>query len=226
MTTLAEIQRRVGVTPDGKWGPNTAAAIMAALDRLPANDDAFDATKFFSAIRASVFGGSLSSAQVEGLDRILVALVGLPLSYAAYALATAAWETNKTMQPVREAYWLSEAWRKANLRYYPHYGRGYVQITWPENYAKADDELSLDGALVKNLDMALRPDIAAAIMRAGMVEGWFTGKKLADYLPQQGEATAAQFTNARRVINGTDKAVQIAALAVLFQNALVEGSWA
>ena len=43
MTTLAEIQRRVGVTPDGKWGPNTAAAIMAALDRLPANDLAFDA---------------------------------------------------------------------------------------------------------------------------------------------------------------------------------------
>lgn len=31
MTTLAEIQRHVGVTPDGKWGPNTAAALARAL---------------------------------------------------------------------------------------------------------------------------------------------------------------------------------------------------
>jgi len=31
MTTLADIQRRVGVTPDGVWGPRTAAAIWAAL---------------------------------------------------------------------------------------------------------------------------------------------------------------------------------------------------
>lgn len=226
MTTLADIQRRVGVTPDGKWGPNTAAAIMAALDRLPANDGPFDPAKFFAAIRASVFGGKLTSAQVEGLERILAALAGLPLAHAAYALATAAWETNKTMQPVREAYWLSEGWRQKNLRYFPHYGRGYVQITWPANYAKADEKLGLGGALVADLDMALRPDIAAAIMRAGMVEGWFTGKKLADYLPRQGEATAAQFAKARAIINGTDRAAEIAALAVLFQNALVVGGWA
>src|SRR3546814_15181122 len=30
--TLADIQRRVGVTPDGIWGPNTAAAVAKALD--------------------------------------------------------------------------------------------------------------------------------------------------------------------------------------------------
>ena len=58
-----------------------------------------------------------------------------PTAWCAYGLATAWWETNKTMQPVREAYWLSEAWRKPNLRYYPHYGRGYVQLTW-----KGDDK--------------------------------------------------------------------------------------
>lgn len=32
MATLADIQRRVGVTADGVWGPNTAAAIAKALD--------------------------------------------------------------------------------------------------------------------------------------------------------------------------------------------------
>ncbi|HEX8554296.1 MAG TPA: hypothetical protein VF695_06280 [Sphingomonas sp.] len=31
MTTLSQIQRRVGVTPDGLWGPATAAAILKAL---------------------------------------------------------------------------------------------------------------------------------------------------------------------------------------------------
>lgn len=42
MTTLADIQRRVGVTPDGLWGPNTASAIMAALNRSMPKEDAFD----------------------------------------------------------------------------------------------------------------------------------------------------------------------------------------
>ncbi len=222
MTTLVDIQRRVGATPDGKWGPNTAAAIAKALGMV---DDPFDVAVFLEAVKASVFGGSLSIPQREGLERILAALAGLPLSHAAYALATAAWETNKTMQPVREAYWLSEGWRQKNLRYFPHYGRGYVQITWLPNYAKADEKLGLGGALVADLDMALRPDIAAAIMRAGMVEGWFTGKKLSDYLPAVGEATAAQFADARRIINGTDRAVQVAALAVHFQLALNFAGW-
>lgn len=31
MTSLADIQRRVGVNPDGLWGPTTAAAIAKAL---------------------------------------------------------------------------------------------------------------------------------------------------------------------------------------------------
>lgn len=31
MTTLADIQRRVGVEPDGKWGPVTLAAVAKAL---------------------------------------------------------------------------------------------------------------------------------------------------------------------------------------------------
>lgn len=31
MVTLADIQRKVGVTPDGLWGPNTAKAIASAL---------------------------------------------------------------------------------------------------------------------------------------------------------------------------------------------------
>jgi len=35
-----------------------------------------------------------------------------------------------------------------------------------------------------------------------------------------------QFTHARRIINGTDKAVMIAGYAAKFQDALIAGGWA
>ncbi|HMO74102.1 MAG TPA: glycoside hydrolase family 108 protein [Sphingopyxis sp.] len=43
MTTLSDIQRHVGVTADGKWGPNTAAAVAKALgmNAAPAASDRF-----------------------------------------------------------------------------------------------------------------------------------------------------------------------------------------
>ena len=98
---------------------------------------------------------------------------------AAYVLATAFWETARTMKPVVEAFWKTDAWRRQNLRYYPWHGRGFVQLTWEKNYQRAARETGQP--LDKNPDLALQPDIAAAIIVAGMREGWFTGKKLADY---------------------------------------------
>jgi hypothetical protein len=48
----------------------------------------------------------------------------------AYVLATTQWETAQTFKPVREAFWKDEEWRRVNLaRYYPYYGRGFVQLT-------------------------------------------------------------------------------------------------
>lgn len=193
-----------------------------------------DAPKFFDAVRKSgVIGSVLKPDQVSGLEAVLAAATEAkwPLAHAAYALATAAHETNFTMQPVREAYWLSENWRRNNLRYFPYYGRGYVQLTWKANYEKADRELDLKGALKANLDLAMDPVIAAGIMAKGMTEGWFcadkSGKRhtLTRHLPTNGKASSSQFTAARRIINGTDKAPKIAAEAVKFQDALLAGGW-
>lgn len=58
------------------------------------------------------------------------------------AIATVAIETAHTFLPVREAYWLddrygyewAEDWRRRNLRYWPYYGRGLIQLTWQSNY--------------------------------------------------------------------------------------------
>lgn len=139
---------------------------------------------------------------------------GLLRNQAAYVLATAYHETAHTMKPVREAYWLSENWRKANLRYYPWYGRGFVQITWEANYKKASDEIGVD--LTKNLDLALDATIASKIAVLGMVEGWFTKKKLSDYITLQD----SDFAGARHIINGSDKADLIAEYARDYDNDL------
>jgi putative chitinase len=205
--------------------PTHAAAGEAGLDNSQA---------FFDSVRESgIFGSALKPDQVKGLEAVLEAAKAAewPLAFAAYALATACHETAYTMHPVREAFWLSENWRRAHLRYYPFYGRGYVQLTWKTNYEKADRELELRGRLIGDLDLALDPDIAAKIMVKGMQEGWFAGDKtgqrhtLVRHLPAKGPASVAEFTSARRIINGTDKAGKIAGEAMKFQVALQAGGW-
>jgi predicted chitinase len=128
----------------------------------------------------------------------------------AYVLATTDWETAHTFQPVREAFWLSEDWRRNNLRYYPYYGRGYVQLTWESNYSKYAKILNID--LTGNPDLAMDPQTALFILVHGFKTGAFTGKKLTDYINAEG----VDFINARRCINRLDKAEKIAAIAEQF----------
>jgi predicted chitinase len=125
----------------------------------------------------------------------------------AYVLATSFWETAHTMRPVVEAYWLSEDWRQRNLRYYPWYGRGFVQLTWQANYQKAARELGVP--FDQNPALALDPANAAKIAVTGMREGWFTRRSLNDFIDLQ----HSDFYHARQIINGMDRAQDIAAIA-------------
>jgi putative chitinase len=184
-----------------------------------------DRAKFYAAVRSTVTSGKLTTEQVNGFEAILNewdhrAEVSGSYGFRGYLsdmLATAYWETNHTMQPVREAYWLSEKWRKKNLRYYPWYGRGLVQLTWDYNYRKADAKLKLGGKLIANPDLAMTPAVAIPVMFDGMEEGWFTGKTLADYR----ETGRQDFRNDRRIINGTDHAAEIANVADHFDAAIL-----
>lgn len=170
---------------------------------------------------------SMNQSQLEGIEALLSFAAGrLPLAWCAYCLATDYHETNKTMQAVREAYWTSEEWRRKNLKYFPWYGRGLVQLTWEANYKLATEKLAehdYDVDLIAKPDDALRLGVAVAVMVYGMLEGWFTSKKLRDYIPA--EAERKHYVNARRIINGTDKADLIAGYAVTFQQALEKGDW-
>lgn len=132
----------------------------------------------------------------------------------AYILATAYWETARTMKPVEEAFWLSDAWRKKNLRYYPWHGRGYVQLTWERNYEFAAEQLGVP--FDKKPELALESEPATRVLVWGAMEGWFTGKKIPDYITLK----KSDFHNARRVINGRDKASEIARIAKDYDKAL------
>jgi putative chitinase len=211
----------------GLSSEDVVAIRAATIDRWRAKPKgAFDAARFFASLR-TVFG-PLSQKQVDGYNRLLTAMgaAAWPLAFAAYGLTTSRHETADNLAPVEEAYWKDDAWRKKNLRYYPWHGRGDVQLTWERNYKRADTELGLGGRLVADPRLALDPEISAKVLVRGMEQGWFTGKKLADYLPSSGPADIHQFANARRIINGLDKAVPIAEVALKMQAALEAGGWA
>lgn len=198
----------------------------------------FDRAAFFAVLRGTNLRHQKPS-QVEGTELILDKMHGLPTSWVAYALATTWHETAATMQPIKEyggpAYFMD---RYDITGKKPHIaralgntqpgdgarfaGRGYVQLTGRANYDRAGKAVRQD--LLGNPDLAMRPDIAAQIMRAGMLEGWFTGRKFSTTMPAD-IATREQFREARRIINGTDKADKIAGHALDFQAALVAGGW-
>lgn len=88
------------------------------------------------------------------------------------ALATIGVEAG-AFWPVREAYYLgepepAESWRRRNLRYYPFFGRGLIQLTWASNYAAyspmVSDVLGRYVDLVTNMDDALLTDVSAAVL--------------------------------------------------------------
>lgn len=124
------------------------------------------------------------------------------LRWLAYMLATMKGECD--FRPVREiGRGRGKPYGKAiNGRAY--YGRGLVQLTWLHNYEKLGALLNLP--LVSEPDLALDVDVAVAIMFEGMIHGHFTGKKLSDYF----SVAKNDPVNARRIINGTDKAKQFA----------------
>jgi hypothetical protein len=117
------------------------------------------------------------------------------------------------MKPVRE--YGGETYLKKK-KYYPYVGMGYVQLTWDYNYKKASNKLGVD--FLKNPKLLLEPIYAKQILVIGMIEGWFTGKKLSDYIT----LSKSDFKEARRIVNGTDKAQLIADLAQKYDDLLLK----
>lgn len=87
------------------------------------------------------------------------------------------------------------------------YGRGLSQLTHEYNYKAMGEIFGID--LVNNPDIALTPDVSAQILVYGMMNGTFTSAALGRYIND----IKVDFINARRVVNGLDKASEIAEYA-------------
>lgn len=176
----------------------------------------FDRTKFFDGYRAQF--GPLKQSQVDGLSFLLdrIEESDLILPQTAYVLASIMHETALTYQPIAEyGKGKGKAYGKPDSATgQVYYGRGFVQITWKRNYQTFTDLLGID--LVREADKALDPAVSWQIALTGMQQGLFTGKALSDYI----SADTISYRNARRVINGLDRADLIASYSEKFETIL------
>lgn len=199
---------------------------------------------FFDSIRAPLFGGALSGSQVAGITRLLNVWEA---HYAAtgsreelsYDLATSHHETSATMQPITE---------RGPRSYFNKYepgtrlgkvlgnvvagdgyrfrGEGDVQNTGRANAYKASRRLKsigIDVDLVKNPEKRGDPIISAHSLFLGNREGWWTARSLGRFIDGKDEADSEdvkEYIAARAVVNGTDKAKQIAGYALKYEAAL------
>ena len=161
---------------------------------------------------------NLTQKEVEAIDEF-VDMVDAEINYFtipewAYIFATVYHETAQTFLPVIEAYWKTDEWRKRNFRYYPFFGRGFVQLTWERNYKLYAKLLNVD--IVNNPELAQDPKTAFKILIDGCKFGRFTGVGLGKYL-KNGKPN---YKGMRRVVNGADKAELIEDYAYEFKRIL------
>ena len=187
----------------------------------------FDRKKFFDGYRDRF--GALTQNLVDALEFLLGQVeqddrftgTDTDRRQLAYCFATFKWETAHTFRPIDE-YGAPDYF---NSRYGPQtkagktlgntkkgdgnsfHGRGYVQLTGRANYTRAKELTGVD--LLADPDQAKDPALAYEIAIQGMHDGWFTGKKLRDFISDG----TCDYENARTIINGHDKAQTIADIA-------------
>jgi hypothetical protein len=208
-----------------------------------------DRATFYDDVRHDLFNGRLSQEQVDGMEAILNFWEDPPVQptgdfevnwgirvvgWLAYMLATTYHETAFRMQPISEYgsvdYFNRRYDNRADLgnnqpgdgaRFR---GRGYVQLTGRRNYTAMTPivqqfypqapDFTRDPEAVKD------DRYAAVIMFYGMFQGIFTGRALKNYIGDPEKGQIVDYYNARRIINGLDKARKIAGYAEEFEQAL------
>jgi hypothetical protein len=189
------------------WLSNLAIAPMLLTGTLK-----FSRSTFFEMYMEEY--GPLSSSKFQGLEGLLDNIESDPdirdVRWAAYMLATVKHECADTWQPIEEYgkgsgrdYGKAVKVKGSDGKEYNHayYGRGYVQLTWKDNYEKMSKAFGMGDELVINPARVMEPYIAYRIMSYGMRNGSFTGKKLSDYIHD----TTCDYKNARKIINGLDQ---------------------
>jgi hypothetical protein len=187
---------------------------VGSLVAMSTQTHALSKEVFFDSVEDSLFHGNLSQDQADGMDAVLTVWNKYRADedprYLAYMLATTYHETSQEMQPIEEyGYGKGMSYGTPDPQTgQTYYGRGFVQLTWRDNYAHADNEIAVQFPGVNtNMEwqahQALNPKVASAVMFLGMEEGWFRTR---DGKP---EILARYFSNtvndpytARGIING------------------------
>jgi len=176
---------------------------------------------FYKTAREQGLLNKLNQKQIDSIDAIINYWDGAgytDLRWLAYILATTKHETANTMLPIEEygkgkgrSY--GKKIKHSGIKYtIPdklYFGRGYVQLTWYENYDLIGRLLGID--LLGNPEFALDVKVATKILFEGMTKGAssfgdFTGRCLEMYFTSKVE----DWEGARKIINGTDKKELIA----------------
>jgi putative chitinase len=196
----------------------------------------FDRKKFFDTYRNRF--GQLTQPLVDALD-FLIDQIEQDERFSdsekdrlqlAYCLATFKWETAHTMAPIDEfgtddrfnrLYGPTTSVGKVLGNTQPgdgarFKGRGYVQLTGRNNYKRAGNFVGED--LIADPALAKKPELAYRIAVQGMKEGWFTGRRLDQFIKDH---VPPEYEKARSIINGSDKAQTIADLARRFDEVLL-----
>ena len=161
------------------------------------------------------------------------------IGWLAYMLATTFHETARTMQPIAEygtiAYFRENYCNREDLGNGPAYGgqpddgprfcgRGYVQLTGRRNYKKmtpiVHEFYPESPDFTADPEAVMNPEYAAVIMFYGMFLGTFTGYALKNFIGNPDKGQIVDFYQARKIINGLDRAGLIEGFAKEFNQAL------
>lgn len=164
--------------------------------------------------------GKLKQSQVDSFNLIFDEYEKLGWTdkrHLSYLIATCWHETAKTMLPIEE-------YKKGKGKAYSrlengisYYGRGHVQVTWLVNYAALTRANKKGWDFVNKPELLLQNEPSIWATFYGMRVGLFTSKKLSDYFNEE----KSDPINARRIINGTDKAELILGYYNKFFNSIV-----
>ncbi|QDH70276.1 SH3 domain-containing protein [Marilutibacter alkalisoli] len=202
---------------------NTVSDTITYNPTSTASGYRIDRTKFFN--RFAYYYGTPSTSQRNGINYLIdnmeqdkrpaINNQTVWMRQIAYVWATTKHEVANTYQPITEYSNTHCVNYSGGCKYK---GRGYVQLTHDYNYKKMSPIVGVD--LFKYPERALEPRIAYVVMSHGMHYGMFTGRKLGDYV----YSGKTDYWNARRVVNGTDRASLIEGYAKQFQNIMEQST--
>ena len=186
---------------------------------------------FYKTAREQGLLNKLNQLQIESIDTIINYWDSnghTDFRWLAYIFATVKHETANTMLPIEEygkgkGRPYGRKIKHSGIKYTTpdklYYGRGYVQLTWYENYDLLGRLLGID--LLATPELTLNNSVATKILFEGMTKGAssfgdFTGKCLEMYFTTKVE----DWEGARKIINGTDKKELIAGYGKKFLKCL------